>query len=315
MAVEVTVLMAAFNGGPFFSSQVDSLLSQDYDAWRLIIGDDGSDDGTFGKACRYQQNFPERIAVIRHEDGERGATRNFSRLLALVDTPYFMLCDQDDVWDDSKISQLVGAISSAEQEYGKRMPILVHSGLTVCGPDLQAVAKDFHDYQALRPRNATVLKRLVVENPVVGCSLIGNAALLEAALPISYDAVMHDWWLALVACCFGRVLYHDVALTMYRQHEKNVVGSSRYDWKYVLRSGIELLYGRSSVGRRLYLSQVQSKSFAERFGSSLSTNQLATLDAYSTLSEQPFLLRFFRKIHHQFYLTGFWRNIGYLLFC
>ena len=34
---------------------------------------------------------------------------------------------------------------------------------------------------------------------VIGCTVLLNRACLEAALPIPKEAVLHDWWLALVA--------------------------------------------------------------------------------------------------------------------
>jgi len=55
-----------------------------------------------------------------------------------------------------------------------------------------------------------------------------NRALLEIALPISGQAVMHDWWLALCAGYFGRLAFIPDKLVKYRQHGDNVIGAKSF---------------------------------------------------------------------------------------
>ena len=78
--------------------------------------------------------------------------------------------------------------------------------------------------QPLRNRFA----RLLVSNTVTGCTALCNEALLRRALPIPPAAVMHDWWLALVAGAFGRLSFIDAPLLQYRQHGANTIGAREY---------------------------------------------------------------------------------------
>jgi hypothetical protein len=65
----------------------------------------------------------------------------------------------------------------------------------------------------------------MVSNTVTGCTALINRALLHKALPVPADAVMHDWWLSLVASCFGQLLFVDKSLVQYRQHDRNTLGA------------------------------------------------------------------------------------------
>lgn len=71
--------MATYNGERFITEQIDSILNQTYQNWKLIIHDDGSEDATVAIIKQYKQQFPDKIFLI--EDGIvfRNAYKNFFR--------------------------------------------------------------------------------------------------------------------------------------------------------------------------------------------------------------------------------------------
>ena len=110
-----------------------------------------------------------------------------------------MLADQDDVWLPEKIAVLLGRMRRLEAELGQRTPILVHSDLVVVDSSLRKLHPSFWACRRLDPVRGATLRRLAVENVVAGCSAMINRALAEECLPIPQQAIMHDWWMALVA--------------------------------------------------------------------------------------------------------------------
>lgn len=75
--------------------------------FQVIVGDDGSNDGTVKKIKEWQSRYPDRIRlVIQERDhtkkyiGLVRASRNRLSLLKLVDTPYFAFLDGDDYYTD-----------------------------------------------------------------------------------------------------------------------------------------------------------------------------------------------------------------------
>ena len=42
----VTILLATLNGEDYLKAQLESIAAQTYENWQLVVGDDGSTDGT-----------------------------------------------------------------------------------------------------------------------------------------------------------------------------------------------------------------------------------------------------------------------------
>jgi hypothetical protein len=113
------------------------------------------------------------------------------------------------------------------------MPLLVHSDLAVADERLNVRHSSFLRGQRLR-HPGRPLATLAVQNFATGCTMLANRALLEAALPIPAEAVMHDWWLALIAAGTGRILFDPTPLVLYRQHDRNTIGAVGY-WTNLAR--------------------------------------------------------------------------------
>jgi hypothetical protein len=98
----------------------------------------------------------------------------------------------------------------------------------VVDESLQPVADSFVGLMKLGPADERNPQRLVSRNEVTGCAMACNRALLELALPIPAEAVMHDWWLALCAGHFGRLAFMPDKLVKYRQHGANAIGAKSF---------------------------------------------------------------------------------------
>ena len=58
--------------------------------------------------------------------------------------------------------------------------------------------------------------------------MVINKALKELATPFPDNIIMHDYWLALVACLSGEIGFVDRPTIKYRQHSNNTVGAFEY---------------------------------------------------------------------------------------
>ena len=93
----VDILLAVYNGERYLSEQIDSILAQSVDEWRLIIQDDGSSDGTIPLVQSYVERYPERMQLFCNEKNSGSPQKNFFSLLKRAESPYVMTCDHDDV--------------------------------------------------------------------------------------------------------------------------------------------------------------------------------------------------------------------------
>ncbi len=138
-------------------------------------------------------------------------------------------------------------------------------------------------YQGIRPKVDDPLKVLLVQNFMTGCTMLVNRRLLDIALPIPKEALMHDWWLALCAAVFGHIGFIDKPLVKYRQHGGNEVGAKHISdflnpmtgkWK------IRWLEGRGN----LFQSMQQARVLAERIREhDPKSPHLALVETYASL--------------------------------
>lgn len=94
----VSVLMLAYNHGPWIAEAIESVMAQDCGfAYELIIGEDGSSDDSRAIALHYQRLHPDRIRVV-YPPRNAGAHANHRRVFALARGEFVAYCEGDDYW-------------------------------------------------------------------------------------------------------------------------------------------------------------------------------------------------------------------------
>ncbi|GAA3651212.1 glycosyltransferase family 2 protein [Microbacterium marinilacus] len=104
----VTVIVPGWDVAPYAAEALESLRAQTLDAWRAILVDDGSADGTGDVFARFARD-DTRFTVVSHP-AQRGlgAARNTG--LELADTPYIAFLDADDVMLPRALELLIGSL-------------------------------------------------------------------------------------------------------------------------------------------------------------------------------------------------------------
>jgi len=304
------ILMATYNGGEFIEAQLASLRDQSYPDWRLRIRDDGSTDGTVEtiRRCAAQD---ERVCLIEPDGIRKGASGSFSRLLERFapEADYLMFCDQDDIWLPNKIEITLARMQEMEARFGIESPLLVHTDLSVTDRELNVAATSFWHYQGLNS-DVKGLHRLLVQNNVTGCTMMVNRTLAVLAGTVPSQAIMHDWWLAVVAAAFGKIEHVPQPTMLYRQHGANDTGAKNYSIAYMVRKALS---GLGEMKASLLKTQRQACAFLDRYASRLEPEQHLLLEAYCHLSRKGFWARRWQMLRFGFFKHGFFRNIGMLL--
>jgi hypothetical protein len=227
--------------------------------------------------------------------------------MAKSSADYIMFCDQDDVWLEHKIEALLAVLRDLEIECGKKTPILIHSDLAVTDARLKVVAKSFWRYQHLLPSLGSTFPRLLMQNVVTGSATIINRAAKEQALPIPTDAIMHDWWLALVVSAFGCVQHVSRPTVLYRQHARNVTGAKKWGLRYIVAKLLSTVLTKglkTSVDR----SKKQAWAFWERYGQELKPEHRAAVYALAHIDDLGPLAKRQTIWRHRLLKNGLIRN-------
>ncbi len=278
---KVAVVLSTYNGEQYLEEQLDSLLAQSWPSFIVVVRDDDSRDATQQILQRYAGDFPDKFHLILNQSN-KGASASFSYAMQYVldnkeslglKRAYMLFCDQDDIWNPDKIQQEMEAMLSVESTSAtEASPVLVHSDLTVVSDKKEVIADSFIDYQGLIiSRNS--FANLVISNLVTGCTALVNEPLARMSAPVPDNAIMHDWWLALVASAFGEVKFVNRPLLNYRQHDNNTIGAKEYIREDILMNPLSRLFRKRVANEHLLEVAKQALAFRQRFGKQLTVKQ------------------------------------------
>ena len=302
------ILLGTYNGALYLREQLSSIENQSYKSWRLIVRDDCSTDDTKAILLLFAGRHPGQVILVEDDMGRLGAIGNFRRLLEKSDADYIFFCDQDDIWLPRKIELLLGKILDVERD-GE--PVLVHSDLEVVDGQMRLLAPSFWRYQAIDPSRSGS-GQIAVQNVVTGCAAAFNASLRRAAADIPAEAVMHDWWFALVAASIGKIVFIKEATVRYRQHSRNHTGAKKWGPWYLAKELSRFLFG-TEYRNRVASYRGQAAALARLNPPGLGRETRDSLSSFGSLGERPFVIRVLWVIEHGFLKHGLIRNLVFFL--
>ena len=303
---KIEVLMAVYNGSAYIREQIDSILNQTYENWHLTISDDCSTDGTDLISDEYAAKYPEKITRVYSGVRFGNARDHFMWLSENCTSRYMLYSDQDDVFNPEKMSRLMDAMQNAERQWGRDLPILVFSDQTVVDEKLNVIepslmrcqkqAFDSFDYHALLIQNVVTGGAMMVNRPL--CSLAVQCRSRERI-------IMHDWWMAATAARFGKIIYLDEPLSLYRQHGGNSVGAKRVGSAGYIAGMMGNLRG---VREMILRKKSQAGVFEETYTALLTAEDRQFL---SRMKQSRSGIRFYLK--NRGYIHGFFRFMGWVM--
>jgi glycosyltransferase involved in cell wall biosynthesis len=241
----VSVIMPAFNVASYIAGAIESVLSQSFTNYEIIVINDGSPDtAELEKALL---PYVDRLIYAHREHGGPAAARNAG--LQLARSPIIAQLDPDDEWLPDFLTTLLDILD--------RDPDLdvLYTNSLIFGETVH----NGKETMALSPSSGQVtFDRLVSEECTVLSSLIGKkdaffrAGCFDENLVASED---FDMWLRILKSG-GRIGYHPAVLARYRRRKDSLSADN------VLMSN-SILQVLSKSERTLSLTPIEQKSITE----------------------------------------------------
>lgn len=307
--IKIVVCLSVYNGSLYLQEQLISIANQSCDFSKMIlcIRDDDSSD----ESKKVIQGFTRRTSLkvmVLTDKTNLGVKKSFELLMSKaidLDAKYIMFCDQDDVWNKDKIEKTYNKMKELEKIYSKDIPLLVHSDLKVVDNKIEVIAPSFWKYQSINP-NKQKLSDFIVNNNITGCTMMINRSLAEKIRTIPKEAIMHDWWIAMVASAFGKIAYINEPLMLYRQHGNNDTGAKQYGLRYFIKK----FFAKPSFVKYIH----QSKAFLALYGQELDEYHKSMLEEFSSFDRLSKYHKLRVLFKYKIWKSGFMRNIGLIFF-
>jgi glycosyltransferase involved in cell wall biosynthesis len=108
ISLKISVIVPLYNGGKYIEACLNSILSQTYDNFEIIVVDDGSTDDGYLKVHNFCESLPNKVQIFQHSNKENkgiAQTRNLG--IAMSTGQLIALIDQDDIWLPEKLSKQI----------------------------------------------------------------------------------------------------------------------------------------------------------------------------------------------------------------
>jgi len=206
----VSVLMLAYNHGPFIQQALEGILQQQCSfAYEIVAGDDCSTDDTRKTLLAYADKYPGKIKLLLHNPNI-GAMNNQLAVMKACKGKYMAICEGDDYWTDTH--KLQKQVDFLEQH-----------------PDFAITFHRVSIKHESTPNSFTVTKAPDVEeeytiNDLASRNFIHTVSVLFrnnlfAELPVWYkESPVGDYPLHMLNAQYGKIKYFPEVMAIYREH-------------------------------------------------------------------------------------------------
>lgn len=225
------IVLAAYNGMRFITEQIESILNQRNVDLQIFVSVDVSSDGTHAHVVEWAVREP-RLTVLPYGERFGGAGPNFYRLLrdvSLDGYDYLSFADQDDCWDQDKLSRAHSVMRERRADgYSSNFTAFWPSGRTrFVNKARPQRAWDFLFESAGPGCTYVVTRRLAVSLQAIAASGDKRLELID----------YHDWLVYAYARFHQHCWVIDSWSSMqYRQHENNQIGVNSGWRSFALRA-------------------------------------------------------------------------------
>ncbi|MBB4571985.1 MULTISPECIES: glycosyltransferase family 2 protein [Rhizobium] len=242
--MKLSVLINNFNYGCFLRPCIDSVLSQTYPDFEVIVVDDGSTDDS----REILGSYGEQILPVLKENG--GQASSFNAGFAAASGDILFLLDADDAFLPGKLARIAEIYDRNEIDW-------CFDRVTTAEGDQPPPAELL---VTLFDKRETLRKGGFPSLPVPTSGLSFRRALLSQILPMSVatDVVLSDNYIKFAAAYLGRGAIVETPLTFQRIHASNrYTGTSRAKTlrpRIMIATGLELARrydGLQALGKSL----------------------------------------------------------------
>lgn len=181
----VSIITPCYNGAKYISETIESVISQTYTDWEMIIVDDGSKDNSVEIIKTYSEK-DNRIQLVQQPNGGSSVARN--KGISLCTGQYIALLDADDLWDSTFLEKQINYLK-------RKNAICVSCSYRRIDDKSQEILHPLKVKSIITYKDMTVMNRIGCLSGLYDSSKYGKIYLKEELKSIRDD---YAYWLEIV---------------------------------------------------------------------------------------------------------------------
>lgn len=218
--MKISVAMATYNGEKYVIEQLNSILSQSLKVDEVIICDDRSDDNTVTVINEFiQKNNLSLTWKLFVNEENLGYADNFMNALDKTSGDYIMFCDQDDIWIENRVENMIHIMESNEE-------------IMLLGSEFEPFGNfsnngEIPKWELAKFKNDNSLEKINYEPKNIfigcqGCTMCVRRDFYTKVKKYRYSKWAHDEFVWKMALCMDGLYFYHAKTLKRRVHDSNV---------------------------------------------------------------------------------------------
>lgn len=235
----ISIIVPVYNVENYVQQCFDSVISQSFKDWEMIIIDDGSTDNS-GCICDKYASIEPRIKVVHQKNGGLSVARN--KGISLAQGVYLFFLDSDDYLPEDSLSNLATAAKT------HKWPIYIKGNHSVLMPNQRLVTTRFaihrKEYDNKPIDISTFLLDIILPHPLVWNGLIKRQIFKEHNLQFIPDAWPRE-----------DLVFHLEASSSKLKGRAVYISKETYIYRYGVANSLSNTISLKSVKNHIYISK------------------------------------------------------------
>lgn len=222
--MKISVVLTTFQGEKYILEQLESIRNQTMKPDEVLIRDDNSLDSTRKKVEQYVKKYNLVNWKIIENVENIGWKINFKKGISEATGDIIFLCDQDDIWMQTKIEEMVNI-----HQQNPKIELLVSKFITI-------------DNKKTKKNNFTngldkiAFDEKFIHNKYPGCVYSFRKSLFSSIVKYWNNDLPHDQQLWIFSNLRDTLYLYNKPLIFYRRHDETATGRDDLSRKTKLRN-------------------------------------------------------------------------------
>jgi glycosyltransferase involved in cell wall biosynthesis len=217
---KVSVIIPNYNHALFLEQRIQSILSQTFRDFEIVILDDCSTDASKAVIEKYRSN-PKVSHIVYNETNSGSTFKQWSKGIALAKGEYIWIAESDDWCEEKFLEELLKGIEHSNYH-------VIAFCQSYCIDETDRILRiTRHDkLEESIPGKKFIEQKLLTGNTICNASMaiFKREYFNRASADLHNYRFAGDWLFWIRMCTYGNVFVSGKALNYYRTHSNNVSG-------------------------------------------------------------------------------------------